>query len=57
MNSLVDRSFEFELSISAMSDHLLALRVFAPVARRESFSAAARELSIPQSTPHAPSPS
>jgi DNA-binding transcriptional LysR family regulator len=33
-----------------MSDRLLALRLFARVARKGSFSAAARELSIPQST-------
>ena len=33
-----------------MSDHLFALRLFARVARKGSFSAAARELRIPQST-------
>src|SRR5215469_1514674 len=33
-----------------MSDRLLALRLFVRVARRGSFSAAGRELSIPQST-------
>jgi DNA-binding transcriptional LysR family regulator len=33
-----------------MSDHLFALRLFARVARRGSFSAAGRELGIPQST-------
>jgi molybdenum-dependent DNA-binding transcriptional regulator ModE len=33
-----------------MSDHLFALRLFARVARRGSFSAAGRELDIPQST-------
>jgi DNA-binding transcriptional LysR family regulator len=33
-----------------MSDHLFALRLFARVARKGSFSAAGRELDIPQST-------
>jgi DNA-binding transcriptional LysR family regulator len=33
-----------------MSDRLFALRLFARVARKESFSAAGRELNIPQST-------
>ena len=33
-----------------MSDRLLALRLFARVARKGSFSAAGRELNIPQST-------
>src|SRR5580698_5637112 len=33
-----------------MSDHLSALRLFARVARKGSFSAAGRELDIPQST-------
>ncbi|WP_229165633.1 LysR family transcriptional regulator [Bradyrhizobium altum] len=33
-----------------MSDHLLALRLFVRVARKGSFSAAGRELEIPQST-------
>jgi DNA-binding transcriptional LysR family regulator len=33
-----------------MSDRLVALRLFARAARKESFSAAARELNIPQST-------
>jgi DNA-binding transcriptional LysR family regulator len=33
-----------------MSDHLFALRLFARVARKGSFSAAGRELGIPQST-------
>jgi DNA-binding transcriptional LysR family regulator len=33
-----------------MSDHLFALRLFARVARKGSFSAAGRELNIPQST-------
>lgn len=46
----VDRQNGFELSISAMSDHLSALRLFARVARKGSFSAAGRELGIPQST-------
>src|SRR6201996_1668107 len=40
----------FELSISAMNDHLDALRLFVRVARRGSFSAAGRELGVPQST-------
>src|SRR5262249_9624994 len=34
----------------AMSDRLFALRLFARVARKGSFSAAGRELNIPQST-------
>jgi DNA-binding transcriptional LysR family regulator len=33
-----------------MSDHLFALRLFAGVARKGSFSAAGRELNVPQST-------
>jgi DNA-binding transcriptional LysR family regulator len=33
-----------------MSDHLNALRLFARVARRGSFSAAGREFGVPQST-------
>jgi DNA-binding transcriptional LysR family regulator len=33
-----------------MSDHLFALRLFTRVARKRSFSAAGRELNIPQST-------
>jgi DNA-binding transcriptional LysR family regulator len=33
-----------------MSDHLFALRLFTRVARKGSFSAAGRELEIPQST-------
>jgi DNA-binding transcriptional LysR family regulator len=40
----------FQLSILAMSDRLFALRLFARVARKGSFSAAGRELNIPQST-------
>ncbi len=39
-----------QLSILAMSDRLLALRLFARVAHKGSFSAAGRELNIPQST-------
>jgi DNA-binding transcriptional LysR family regulator len=33
-----------------MNDHLFALRLFTRVARKRSFSAAGRELNIPQST-------
>jgi DNA-binding transcriptional LysR family regulator len=40
----------FQLSILAMTDRLFALRLFARVARKGSFSAAGRELNIPQST-------
>jgi DNA-binding transcriptional LysR family regulator len=40
----------FQLSSLAMSDRLFALRLFARVARKGSFSAAGRELNIPQST-------
>jgi len=40
----------FQLFIPAMSDRLFALRLFARVARKGSFSAAGRELNIPQST-------
>ena len=40
----------FQLSALAMSDRLFALRLFARVARKGSFSAAGRELNIPQST-------
>ena len=40
----------FQLSTHAMSDRLFALRLFARVARKGSFSAAGRELNIPQST-------
>src|SRR5262249_42097960 len=40
----------FQLSTLAMSDRLSALRLFARVARKGSFSAAGRELNIPQST-------
>src|SRR6201993_1826253 len=40
----------FQLSIPGMSDRLFALRLFARVARKGSFSAAGRELNIPQST-------
>jgi DNA-binding transcriptional LysR family regulator len=40
----------FQLSILAMSDRLFALRLFTRVARKGSFSAAGRELNIPQST-------
>src|SRR4051794_29779839 len=40
----------FHLSTPAMSDRLFALRLFARVARKGSFSAAGRELNIPQST-------
>ncbi|MFZ0235797.1 MAG: LysR substrate-binding domain-containing protein, partial [Xanthobacteraceae bacterium] len=40
----------FQLSTPAMSDRLFALRLFARAARKRSFSAAARELNIPQST-------
>jgi DNA-binding transcriptional LysR family regulator len=39
-----------QLSTFAMNDRLFALRLFARVARKRSFSAAGRELSIPQST-------
>ena len=41
---------DYQLSILAMSDRLFALRLFARVARKGSFSAAGRELNIPQST-------
>src|SRR4029077_1287059 len=41
---------DFQLSVGAMSDRLFALRLFARVARKGSFSAAGRELNIPQST-------
>lgn len=40
----------FKLSIFAMSDRLSSLRLFTRVARRGSFSAAGRELGLPQST-------
>src|SRR5690242_15116120 len=40
----------FQLSIPAMSNHLAALRLFARIAHRGSFSTAARELGVPQST-------
>jgi DNA-binding transcriptional LysR family regulator len=40
----------FQLSILAMSDRLFALQLFARVAHKGSFSAAGRELNIPQST-------
>jgi DNA-binding transcriptional LysR family regulator len=40
----------FQLSNLVMSDRLFALRLFARVARKGSFSAAGRELNIPQST-------
>jgi DNA-binding transcriptional LysR family regulator len=40
----------FLLSARSMSDRLFALRLFARVARKGSFSAAGRELNIPQST-------
>ena len=40
----------FQLSILAMSDRLFALRLFTRVARKGSFSAAGREMNIPQST-------
>src|SRR5258708_2107569 len=40
----------FQLSTLAMSDRLFALRLFARVARKGSFSAVGRELNIPQST-------
>src|SRR6202045_1744286 len=40
----------FQLSPLAMSDRLFALRLFARVARKGSFSAAGRDLNIPQST-------
>src|ERR1700726_3871223 len=40
----------FQLSTLAMSDRLVALRLFARVPRKGSFSAAGRELNIPQST-------
>src|ERR1700674_5253720 len=40
----------FQLSTFAMTDRLFALRLFARVAREGSFSAAGRELNIPQST-------
>src|SRR5260370_28340147 len=40
----------FQLSTLAMSDRLGALRLFARVARKGSFSAAGRGLNIPQST-------
>jgi DNA-binding transcriptional LysR family regulator len=39
-----------QLSTCAMSDRLFALRLFAWAARKGSFSAAARELNIPQPT-------
>src|SRR5580692_6583470 len=41
---------DIQLSTRAMSDRLVALRLFARAARKGSFSAAARELNIPQST-------
>src|SRR3954454_11355262 len=40
----------FQLSTLAMSDRLFARRLVARVARKGSFSAAGRELNIPQST-------
>src|SRR3954453_24052040 len=40
----------FQLSTLARSDRLFALRLFARVARKGSFSAAGRELNIPRST-------
>ena len=40
----------FKSSIFAMSDRLSSLRLFTRVARRGSFSAAGRELGLPQST-------
>src|SRR5216683_3042065 len=46
----VVRQNGFQLSTLAMSDRLFALRLFARVARKGSFSAAGRELNIPQST-------
>src|ERR1700716_1895009 len=46
----VVRKNGFQLSTLAMSDRLFALRLFARVARKGSFSAAGRELNIPQST-------
>ena len=39
-----------QLSNLAMSDRLFVLRLFARVARKGSFSAAGRDLNIPQST-------
>jgi hypothetical protein len=42
--------FLVAISTCAMSDRLFALRLFAWAARRGSFSAAARELNIPQPT-------
>jgi DNA-binding transcriptional LysR family regulator len=41
---------DFQLSTFVMSDRLFALRLFTRVARKGSFSAAGRELNIPQST-------
>jgi DNA-binding transcriptional LysR family regulator len=49
-SDLIANSFAIELSILAMPDHLASLRLFARVARKASFSAAARELGIPLST-------
>ena len=46
----VVRKNGFQLSTLAMSDRLFALRLFARVARKGSFSAAGRELNIPQSS-------
>jgi DNA-binding transcriptional LysR family regulator len=40
----------FQLSTLAMSDRLFALRLFVRVARKGSFSAAGRDMNIPQST-------
>src|SRR5204862_8163123 len=40
----------FQCSTLAMSDRLFARQLFARVARKGSFSAAGRELNIPQST-------
>lgn len=46
----METGFAPKLFIFRMSDHLFALRLFARVARRGSFSADGRELGIPQST-------
>jgi DNA-binding transcriptional LysR family regulator len=48
--NVVVRQNGFQISIPAMNDRLFALRLFARIARKRNFSAAGRELNVPQST-------
>lgn len=47
---MLDIIFDYQIFITNMNDHLFALKLFVRVARKGSFSAAGRDLNIPQPT-------